>query len=135
MNNNIYIIYDPEKEKENSLNDFKQVMVKAGYPLTKIITLSSIEFDEYLDSMKFFHIKFKGVDDFHRPVYKVVDKNIYFGSTSILWGDPAWLPSRTKEEANDFFRARPEHLELFGSSFNCEPMGGFSKKWRIKIID
>lgn len=49
MNNNIYIIYDPEKEKENSLNDFKQVMVKAGYPLTKIITLSSIEFDEYIE--------------------------------------------------------------------------------------
>lgn len=49
MNNNIYIIYDPEKEKENSLNDFKQVMVKVGYPLTKIITLSSIEFDEYIE--------------------------------------------------------------------------------------
>ena len=49
MNNNIYIIYDPEKENENSLNDFKQVMVKAGYPLTKIVTLSSIEFDEYIE--------------------------------------------------------------------------------------
>lgn len=49
MNNNIYIIYDPEKENEKSLNDFKQVMIKAGYPLDKIITLSSIQFDEYME--------------------------------------------------------------------------------------
>lgn len=84
---------------------------------------------------KVFDIKFRGVDDFHRPVYKVVDKAIYFGSTDILWGDPAWLPSKTVEEANKFFKENPQRLELFGSSFNCEPHGGNSPNWEFNIIE
>lgn len=84
---------------------------------------------------KLFDIKFRGVDDFHRPVYKVVGKQIYFGSTNILWGDPAWLPSKTEKETNEFFRENPQRLELFGSSFNCEPNGGNSPKWEFNIID
>ena len=37
--------------------------------------------------MRNFDIKFRGVDDFNRPVFKVVDKAIYFGSTNILVPD------------------------------------------------
>ena len=85
--------------------------------------------------IKIFNIKFRGVDDFHRPVYKVVDKSIYFGSTDVLCGDFAWLPSKTIEEANEFFRENPERLEFFGSSFNCEPQGGFSTKWKFNILN
>ena len=95
MNNNIYIIYDPEKENENSLNDFKQVMVKAGYPLTKIVTLSSIEFDEYIErkeilpfvlclnaTFKYYCIKYSDilevpVFEFFSKDYHDVSKNIH----------------------------------------------------------
>ena len=48
--------------------------------------------------MRNFDIKFRGVDDFNRPVFKVVDKAIYFGSTNILAPDKDRFPKGTKEE-------------------------------------
>ena len=48
--------------------------------------------------MRKFVIKFRGVDDFNRPVFKVVDKAIYFGSTNILVPDKDRFPKGTKEE-------------------------------------
>ena len=47
--------------------------------------------------MRNFDIKFRGVDDFNRPVFKVVDKAIYFGSTNILVPDKDRFPKGTKE--------------------------------------
>jgi hypothetical protein len=49
MNNNIYVVYDSEKETKESLDNFKQVMIKAEYPSDKIIALSTTEFDEYIE--------------------------------------------------------------------------------------
>ena len=52
--------------------------------------------------MRKFVIKFMGVDDFNRPVFKVVDKAIYFGSTNILVPDKDRFPKGTKEEIYGF---------------------------------
>ena len=85
--------------------------------------------------MREFDIKFRGVDDFHRPVFKVIDEAIYFGSTEILVPDTKLFPNGTKEEINQYFRENQNKIELFGSSFNCEPNGGNSPKWKFNIID
>ena len=53
--------------------------------------------------MRKFVIKFRGVDDFNRPVFKVVDKAIYFCSTNILVPDKDRFPKGTKEEIYGFW--------------------------------
>ena len=85
--------------------------------------------------MRNFDIKFIGVDDFNRPVFKVVDKAIYFGCTNILVPDKDRFPKGTKEEINEYFRQNQHEIELFGDHFNCEPNGGNSPKWSFNIID
>ena len=64
--------------------------------------------------MRKFVIKFRGVDDFNRPVFKVVDEAIYFGSTNILVPDKDRFPKGTKEEINEYFRQNWHEIELFG---------------------
>lgn len=84
---------------------------------------------------KVFDIKFRGIDDWNRPVYKVVDKQVYFGSVNTLFPDKKIAPNNTKEEINSYFKEHTNELELFGSSFNCEPHGGHSVNWKFNIID
>ena len=73
-------------------------------------------------------IKFRGIDDFNRAVYKVDDKpTIYVGSTETLFSFDA-----TKKEVDDYFKDNIQELEYFGRSFNCEPNGG--KINNLKII-
>jgi hypothetical protein len=76
-----------------------------------------------------FQIKFKGVDDWDRPVYKVVDKNVYFGSTMRLVSN-----DDTIETLNEEFTNNIHLLEYFGTSFNCEPEGGQLEDITLKII-
>lgn len=78
-------------------------------------------------------IKFKGIDDWDRPVYKVVDpinnKNIYYGSVTTLFnGDNA-----TEEIVNAYFKNNMDELEYFGTSFNCEPHGGRHENHKLVI--
>ena len=75
------------------------------------------------------NIKFKGVDDWNRPVFKDVDRSVYFGSTNKLfdWSD-------SEEVIVNYFKDNPNVLEYFGSSFNCEPNGGILKHSKLNII-
>ena len=85
--------------------------------------------------MRKFVIKFMGVDDFNRPVFKVADSAIYFGSTATLFPDLKKFPNGTKEEINEYFRNNQQEIEFFGNKFNCEPHGGNSEKWQFEIIN
>lgn len=62
-------------------------------------------------------LKFKGIDDWNRPVFKDIEKKQYYGSTDILFSYNA-TEKEVMEEVN-----RKEQLTWFGSSFGCEPMG------------
>lgn len=105
------------KNKNNSIDD-KTIQEKLNLSHTREISL-----------------KFKGIDDFSRPVFKQVGKNIYFGSTTILFPDKELFPNESIEEINEYFRNNQNKIELFGSKFNCEPNGGNSSKWKFTIID
>lgn len=85
--------------------------------------------------IKTFDLKFKGIDSFNRPVYKVIDKNIYFGSTNVLFPNKEIAPNNTPDEINSYFRDNVEKIEFFGDKFDCEPNGGMAKNWRFNIID
>lgn len=61
-------------------------------------------------------IKFEGIDDWNRPVFRAVNSNYRFGSVEILF------PYGESEESV-LKKVSEKHLCYFGNSFNCEPMG------------
>jgi len=87
-----------------------------------------------MESRKIIDIKFRGIDDFNRPVYKDIKSNTYFGSTEKLFSNDT--PTK---EINDYFSGNLENmdkLELFGYKFNCEPIGGFNhEKFVLNILN
>jgi len=68
--------------------------------------------------MKHITLDYKGIDDWNRPVFKVREfDSVYVGSVDTLF---------THEERHNiipYFRKNKTELVLFGSKFNCEPMG------------
>lgn len=74
-------------------------------------------------------IKFRGIDSWNRPVYKVVDKDVYFGSVNKLFSDDA-----TATEVDEYFRTNLDELEFFGDHFGCEPHGGRASNWVFNIV-
>lgn len=89
------------------------------------------------------NIKFKGIDDWSRPVYLHIAESkidgskhkFYFGSTNILFPDKSIAPDNTVEQINVYFKENINQLEYFGRSFNCEPNGGMSPYYQLNIID
>ena len=74
-------------------------------------------------------ITFRGIDSWNRPVYKVVNKGIYFGSVNKLFSDDA-----RAAEVDEYFRANLDELEFFGDHFGCEPHGGRASNWVFNIV-
>jgi hypothetical protein len=74
-------------------------------------------------------IKFKGIDDWNRAVYKVVDKKVYVGSVDKLfdWGV-------NKEDVDAYFKKHLDELVIFGSTFNKDDPDGSTIKKDIKIV-
>lgn len=75
------------------------------------------------------NIKFRGIDNFNRPVFKDKDSHDHYGSTCKLF---SW--STPPEEIIEFFKANMDELEYFGRSFGCEPNGGLSKNITLNIV-
>jgi hypothetical protein len=80
-------------------------------------------------------VKFRGYDDWNRPVYYNKDLHSYFGSTCTLFPDKTIAPNGTVEEVNKYFKDNIAELEYFGTSFDCEPHGGLNPKYTLEIID
>lgn len=68
-------------------------------------------------------IKFKGIDSWNRPIYKVIDKNVYLGSVCTLFDY-----SIDKSEIDNYFKDNLSELCIFGDTFDCEPLGTDIKK-------
>jgi hypothetical protein len=80
--------------------------------------------------MKNIKIKFRGIDDWNRPVFKDIDSNIYFGSVNTLFNY-----DDTAEKVLTYFKDHIDELEYFGTHFGCEPMGGISKNITLEIVE
>lgn len=81
--------------------------------------------------MKTVNIKFKGIDNFNRPVFKDVDSNTYYGSVTKLF---SW--HEEPKTVIDYFKStNVDGLEYFGNHFNCEPNGGMNENITLNIID
>lgn len=80
-------------------------------------------------------IIFEGIDFWGRPVYKQVNSDIRFGSTSKLVPSGDVNPNGTIQEINDYFRENILELCYFGTEFDCEPMGGSFGEEELEIID
>jgi len=61
-------------------------------------------------------VKFIGIDDWNRPVFKDIEKESYYGSLNTLFGYDATEDIVLKTVLST-------ELLLFGNSFNCEPWG------------
>lgn len=73
-------------------------------------------------------LKFRGIDDFNRPVFKVLEKSYYMGSTNKLFSHDT-----NPKEIVKYFKNHKDDLIFFGYSFGCEPEGGKIKD-TLKII-
>ena len=70
-------------------------------------------------------IKYEGIDDWNRPVFKDINSENRFGSVEILF--PYWETEKSVLE-----KISEKHLCYFGKCFDGDPMGGIVKG--IKII-
>lgn len=62
-------------------------------------------------------VKFYGVDNFHRPVFKSLDiKKRFYGNVHILFNYDS-----SEEEVLKLINE--DNLTYFGSKFDCEPWG------------
>lgn len=77
-----------------------------------------------------FDLKFRGIDDWNRPVFKDMDSSLHFGDVNKLWG---WEDD--KKDIQEYYKNHPFSLEYFGDKFNCEPHGGKQDFFKFKIID
>ena len=62
-------------------------------------------------------LKFRGIDDYNRPVFVDKENNNFYGSTCRLFSGGETFENVIKQL---------EHSDLvfFGNKFNCEPEGG-----------
>ena len=73
------------------------------------------------------NIKFEGIDDWHRPIFKSEKNNRY--------GDVNCTKTGKPDEVKEFYRKNIYLLEYFGNRFGCEPNGGYIKGVELNIID
>lgn len=95
-----------------------------------------LKFEDQLRNLKWigdlryevhFDLKFRGFDDWDRPVFKDIDSGLYFGSVNHLRG--------SQPDVIEHLKLHPYELEYFGDTFNCEPHGGRQEFFKFKIIE
>ena len=65
---------------------------------------------------KVLKLKFYGIDNFNRPIFKNIEKKQFYGSTDKLFNHNV--------DVNEVLKIVDEKdLTYFGKSFNCEPLG------------
>ena len=65
---------------------------------------------------KVLKLKFYGIDNFNRPIFKDIENKQFYGCVNKLFNH--------NENVNDVLKiVKKEDLTYFGKSFNCEPLG------------
>ena len=74
------------------------------------------------------HIRFEGVDNWNRPVFKDIKTRNRYGSVDKLF---CW--DADESEVLAYFKNNMGELEYFGNSFGCEPNGGLNENIELVI--
>ncbi len=83
-----------------------------------------------MSEKKIIKIKFVGVDNWNRPVFRNIESKSHYGSVSTLF---PW--ESKEEEVVKYFKENIDELEYFGNHFGCEPMGGLDSRLKLEIVD
>lgn len=110
-----------EEDEIIHMDDFKSLLDNKG-----ICKHGELTYEIHFD------LQFRGIDDYHRPVFKDVDSKLYFGDVNKLWNYEE--SGKDYEALKEYYRKNPDALEYFGSSFNCEPHGGSKPFFKFNII-
>ena len=77
-------------------------------------------------------IKFEGIDDWNRPVFKSTKSKHRFGDVNNLFSYNEFKENKIIEQ----YKNNPnDYLVYFGQSFNCEPNGGLQEDIKLVIIE
>lgn len=95
--------------------------IKYEHAFRPLIGIKGLRYEVHFD------LKFKGFDDWDRPVFKDVNSSLYFGSVNHLRG--------SQPDVVDYLKTHPYELEYFGDKFNCEPHGGKPHFFKFNIIN
>ena len=68
--------------------------------------------------MKKLKIRYIRIDSWNRPVFRAIDKQMYFGSVNFLFRN-----EDEPQKIEEFFEKNIDNLVYFGSHYNCEPLG------------
>jgi len=83
---------------------------------------------------KIFNLEFICIDFWSKPVYKVVDKEVYFCSTDILFPDKDIAPNNTPAEINAYFKEHQDQIVLLGGNVDDDPDGRKAPHWEYNFI-
>lgn len=75
-------------------------------------------------------VKFVGIDDWNRPIFKVLEKNYYLSDLHNLFDY-----GTTEEQIKEFYKDKElnRHLTYHGRSKDCEPEGYSMQEYYIKL--
>jgi hypothetical protein len=80
-------------------------------------------------------IKFEGIDDWHRPIFRQLKSNIRYGDVNNLFSYSE-IEGDKWNKFIEMYKEKPSaYLEYFGTQFNCEPNGGLPKNITLEIIE
>ena len=68
-------------------------------------------------------LKFKCIDDWNRPIFKIVDSKVLLCSVENLFPDDKLYGGRTTKHIIDYYKEHPDQLCIFGTNLNHDPLG------------
>lgn len=117
--NNLCVVYDERgfigtstKGKEQAIKNYKKQIKKFN--------------ENKLD------IKFVCIDEWNRPIFKAVEKQVYLSDVDNLFDY-----GTTEKQIKEFYEGKDlhENLTIHGSVIDCDPLGTrVSKKFYINIV-
>ena len=82
-----------------------------------------------------FKLEFKHIDYWGRPIFKLVNEEIYFSSVNILFPDKKIAPNSKPEEIVNFFKKHPDYITYHGPTSDSDPYGGKADNWVYEFVD
>ena len=82
------------------------------------------------------YITFIGIDDWSRPLFKYINRDIYLGSIEILFPNKQIAPNNTTAEIVHYFQQHNEAFVYFGTEPDDDPNGThFKEDIQFIILD